>query len=315
MTCAKYEYTDVLLCHDDELEGRRIAFILYLVPHWDIKDGGNLDLFETDEHGQPSEIVKSLVPSWNTLSFFEVTPVSFHQVSEVLTQDKTRLSVSGWFHGPPIDRPAPFIEPLHVLQPAVTFQNDKLGDWLNPMYIDMLIQSQIQEKFSEDSEIELQNFLKEEKYEAVLSAVKESAIKWVRKGPANKRNYEMASDTSLPGILKECIEVLKSEEMFLLLSNFTGLRLHELAPDSDSEDDMRGDDSESVKAKEETKKKEINPRCRSEVRRWRHGSYTLLHDTDTEGAEYALDCMLFLNCNGKAVLQVISCKWVCCIQL
>ena len=32
---------DVLLCHDDELEGRRIAYIYYLVPaDWEEKDGG-----------------------------------------------------------------------------------------------------------------------------------------------------------------------------------------------------------------------------------------------------------------------------------
>lgn len=39
---------DVLLCHDDELEGRRVAFILYLTPSWELKDGGTLDLFDTD---------------------------------------------------------------------------------------------------------------------------------------------------------------------------------------------------------------------------------------------------------------------------
>ena len=31
--------TDHLLCHDDELEGRRVAFILYLVPPWSEQDG------------------------------------------------------------------------------------------------------------------------------------------------------------------------------------------------------------------------------------------------------------------------------------
>lgn len=40
--------TDALLCHDDELEGRRIAFILYLVPSWDRDLGGTLDLYDTD---------------------------------------------------------------------------------------------------------------------------------------------------------------------------------------------------------------------------------------------------------------------------
>ena len=33
---------DTLLCHDDELEGRRIAFIYYLVPEWVKEDGGRL---------------------------------------------------------------------------------------------------------------------------------------------------------------------------------------------------------------------------------------------------------------------------------
>ena len=33
------------------------------------------------EHRQPAEIEKVLVPSWNSLVFFEVTPVSFHQVN------------------------------------------------------------------------------------------------------------------------------------------------------------------------------------------------------------------------------------------
>jgi Rps23 Pro-64 3,4-dihydroxylase Tpa1-like proline 4-hydroxylase len=39
-TCSIYNSTDTLLCHDDELEGRRIAFILYLVRDWMVSDGG-----------------------------------------------------------------------------------------------------------------------------------------------------------------------------------------------------------------------------------------------------------------------------------
>jgi Rps23 Pro-64 3,4-dihydroxylase Tpa1-like proline 4-hydroxylase len=34
-----------LLCHDDELEGRRIAYILYLVPEdWNQEDGGKYSI-------------------------------------------------------------------------------------------------------------------------------------------------------------------------------------------------------------------------------------------------------------------------------
>lgn len=105
------QLADALLCHDDELEGRRIAFILYLVPPWDSSLGGTLDLYNVDEHFQPKQIVKSLIPSWNTLVFFEVSPVSFHQVSEVLSEEKSRLSISGWFHGPSLTRPPAYFEP------------------------------------------------------------------------------------------------------------------------------------------------------------------------------------------------------------
>lgn len=50
VTSSKYEYTDYLLCHDDDIHGdkigRRIAFIYYLVPSdWNENDGGKLDLF------------------------------------------------------------------------------------------------------------------------------------------------------------------------------------------------------------------------------------------------------------------------------
>lgn len=57
VTSSKYEYSDYLLCHDDDIHddknkfGRRIAFIYYLVPEdWsqDGTDGGNLDLFKTN---------------------------------------------------------------------------------------------------------------------------------------------------------------------------------------------------------------------------------------------------------------------------
>ncbi|XP_041379271.1 LOW QUALITY PROTEIN: prolyl 3-hydroxylase OGFOD1-like [Gigantopelta aegis] len=119
MTCSKYEYADTLLCHDDELEGRRVAFIYYLTdPTWSHEDGGRhidlmtLDLYNTDDHGQPSDIAQSIIPQWNSFAFFEVNPVSFHQVSEILSADKVRLSINGWFHGPPVPRPSPYKETL-----------------------------------------------------------------------------------------------------------------------------------------------------------------------------------------------------------
>lgn len=62
VTSSKYEHTDYLLCHDDDIHdvnnfGRRIAFIYYLVPDdWneDGSDGGNLDLFKVDGKNEAS---------------------------------------------------------------------------------------------------------------------------------------------------------------------------------------------------------------------------------------------------------------------
>jgi len=41
-----------------------------------------------------------------------------------------------------------------------------------------------------------------------------------------------------------------------------------------------------------------NPTCRYEVRKWQHGNYTLVHDTDLQGSEFALDAALFCLCKG-----------------
>lgn len=41
-------------------------------------------LSSSSEHFQPQKIIKSLMPSWNTLVFFEVSPVSFHQARSCL---------------------------------------------------------------------------------------------------------------------------------------------------------------------------------------------------------------------------------------
>jgi len=46
MCCLCFE--DILLCHDDELDTRRVAFAWYLTPSWSKGDGGLLDLFDMD---------------------------------------------------------------------------------------------------------------------------------------------------------------------------------------------------------------------------------------------------------------------------
>uniref|UniRef100_V9KLK0 Prolyl 3-hydroxylase OGFOD1 n=1 Tax=Callorhinchus milii TaxID=7868 RepID=V9KLK0_CALMI len=338
LSCAMYEYTDVLLCHDDELEGRRFAFILYLVPEWETCDGGTLDLYDVDEHYQPRQIVKSLTPSWNTLVFFEVSPVSYHQVSEVVSEGKCRLSVSGWFHGPSLERPPRYIESLSPRHQHIACDEQILYDWISPIYMDMQTQAQVQEEFEEKSAMLLKNFLKKEKFQMVCEALHSTDMKWKRKGPANKRCYHQADEDGLPDILAQCMKLFRSEAMFLLLSNFTGLKLHLLAASNEDEEeeeetgetsseakssainghecssteidgkpeamdqreDEIGDGESGTKENEESgeKKKPSVPMCRGELRHWRNGYYTLIHDTNVENSEFALDLLLFCRCKG-----------------
>jgi len=91
-----YGDTDHLLCHDDKLEGRSIAYMIYFTS-LKKKDGGALCLYES-RNGRPTRIVKRIMPQANMFAFFKVAPVSFHQVDEVL-QDVQRIAISGWFHG------------------------------------------------------------------------------------------------------------------------------------------------------------------------------------------------------------------------
>ena len=97
----RYQQGDFLLCHDDRLEKRRIALILYLVVVEKDADlqGGNLFALRSDEEGRPvlndPQIIK---PHWNTLAFFEVSRFSFHQVEQIYSEKVPRYSITCWFH-------------------------------------------------------------------------------------------------------------------------------------------------------------------------------------------------------------------------
>lgn len=96
MAGALYGDTDFLLCHNDEVEGRSLAFIIYL-SSLRKEDGGALSLYKSKD-GKPTIITKQIVPQINTLTLFTVTLASFHRIDE-LVHDEQRVAISGWFHG------------------------------------------------------------------------------------------------------------------------------------------------------------------------------------------------------------------------
>ncbi len=90
---SRYEDTHYLLPHDDQLEGRQIAFLFYL-SQMSESHGGELILYDTTTSVAVESI--RIRPQFNSLVFFEVTPRSLHAVSEVIGAGK-RYTLAGWF--------------------------------------------------------------------------------------------------------------------------------------------------------------------------------------------------------------------------
>lgn len=83
-----------LLFHDDVVEGRNIAYIVYL-SDLSPRDGGRLQLYDIK---QPNKPVKQIVPKFNSFACFKVSNKSLHDVEEIKS-NKQRLTVGGWFYG------------------------------------------------------------------------------------------------------------------------------------------------------------------------------------------------------------------------
>ena len=89
--------TNYLLCHDDDIGNREIAFIINLTKNWKEEYGGKLEFFDSI-NSEPTKVCKSITPSFNQFNCFKVTPgKSFHQISEVIG-DNERISISGWYY-------------------------------------------------------------------------------------------------------------------------------------------------------------------------------------------------------------------------
>jgi len=252
-----------LLCHDDELDGRRIAFIWYLVPEdWTEQDGGQFCLYDNDKGNPSVEPVKRFTPMWNTLLFFETTPTTWHQVSEVLSKDKERYSISGWFHGDVMKRPEfPKEELLSIYEVKDLTTGWKLEEWISDEYLKEEAQEKILAFFEGNSSIGLNNFLIESKYDAVLEELKHADWKVI--GPPNRRHYgtlgrwKSERETNL---IKQLKDFLKSTEFINFVSKLTGLTI------------------QSVRE--------------GEVRKFGQQDYTLAHDNEQDHQTFGLDIHL-----------------------
>ena len=83
-----------LLFHDDVVEGRSIAYIIYL-SGLNPEDGGALRLYDIKNPINPA---KKIHPKFNSFACFKVSRKSLHDVEEVIS-NKERYTIGGWFYG------------------------------------------------------------------------------------------------------------------------------------------------------------------------------------------------------------------------
>lgn len=72
-----------MLCHDDCVDDRSVAFIYYLNYDWLNEWGGTLDVYSVDKDFNAVNIEQSINPEFNTMIFFPVGKHTYHQVSHL----------------------------------------------------------------------------------------------------------------------------------------------------------------------------------------------------------------------------------------
>lgn len=97
-----YKQGDFLLIHDDELDNRQIAVVLYLSHGWRPEYGGALEIIDRDG------TVTRVEPQFNSLLLFDVRAESKHRILliESPAGERARLTMGGWLDEAKDDEPS-----------------------------------------------------------------------------------------------------------------------------------------------------------------------------------------------------------------
>ncbi|KAJ2521359.1 putative component of NuA3 histone acetyltransferase complex [Coemansia sp. RSA 2049] len=290
LAAQRYKKGNHLLCHDDDVQRgkltRKIAYIIYLVDEdWTTADGGSLGLFESDSDMCPTRIVARIVPRFNSIGFFLTGHASYHTVEEVTvsSQDRERWSVTGWFYGPatpestePKDTDAGVLSLQDSVLPRMLEFADsddivselhdedyaELKKWINADYAGAKVVDRIQEAFLNESSVELRDFLRPDIFGRCVAEMNHGF--WsdaALLGPAHVSKYLRANvDSGNAATLYELLAFLRSPVFARFLSGMTSLRFSSMS---------------------------------QEVRQFKHGHYTLVHDQVVEpfGVDVTLSLM------------------------
>ncbi|KAJ2556348.1 putative component of NuA3 histone acetyltransferase complex [Coemansia sp. RSA 1933] len=291
LAAQRYKKGNHLLCHDDDVQRgkltRKIAYIIYLVDKdWSAEDGGALGLFESDSAMCPKRIISRIVPEFNSIGFFLTGHASYHTVEEVTVGDSSRerWSVTGWFYGPAPPEPdvsendnaaaASLQETVlpRVMEFADSEGSDKdkeseeegarLERWINADYTSAKTIDRIQDVFLSESSVELREFLRADIFDKCIAELNDGfwATCSALPGPAHVAKYLRANvaEKDAP-VLHELLAFLRSPTFTRFLSGVTSLEFTGVS---------------------------------QEVRQFKHGDYTLVHDQVVE--PFGVDVVLSL---------------------
>nr|CAD2163033.1 unnamed protein product [Meloidogyne enterolobii] len=317
LTGSRYSSGDCLLTHDDKLEGRAFAFVLYLNTDWAVEDGGDLCLYNCDQTTKfPEKIIKRIRPIENSFSLFRVQNNSWHSVSEVLSEGKERLSLNGWFHYPE-DVQVLFVgdspvqeEPILRTKPSMDTTLSEVTSWLNNNYVSPGQHKNIKRIFAHKSQLSLRHFLNTDKYNSALQELETASFTCI--GPPNKKNVWRLVESQLEenSHLKSLLRVFRSEAITLLLTQWTGLHLHEIRKggainegnngEGDEVTTTTSDNGPPLKKPKINSKEEINRDVElvSFINRFDQGCYSMADDqliAHSEDNGFSLDVIIFFG--------------------
>ena len=212
-----------------------------------------------------SEPAVRIVPKRNSLLIFQVSVNSFHRV-EQLYCPKGRMSIGGWFHGPPVAYPTTFSLPdPFTLAPFPTQDRGEelLAEWINPVYLQEDSQQQIQQQFEQDSQISLQQFLRPELFQRLRDFVlAKPEQEWSTQSPPHQRYYKAAPfEPKEESVLGHFARLLVCPAFLALMKRLTDLDLSQYF---------------------------------AELQQFGNGHFTLMHDGDSRRKREGLDCMFYL---------------------
>ncbi|KAF1766120.1 hypothetical protein GCK72_006076 [Caenorhabditis remanei] len=263
-----YARTDSLLPHNDLIETRRFAFVYYMTSaNWDsAANGGDLQLFNNDKSLQPTTVATQFAPLRNSLILFEVSEKSWHRVAEMISEEP-RLSINGWFHSTRRLQPKkPAVESIRRFIPE---NKCKLLKLINKDFTTEKRQNEVQQIFSDNSELNLNGFLLENIHKEVFTELVSNPSYFKTVGPVNKRHVARLLEEKAAQLktTSRIIECLKSTTFARLAAKLTGVTVS-------------------------------GAQTSVTVSRVEHGTYWVLGDEDAEQSNadgYCLDLHLFVQ--------------------